>query len=119
MELCETIDAVQVDNAGIYWAFGHASLMGIDPRGTLRVMGRRLKKTYAADNSCVPDHHIMPFLGNTAWRAIVPAPALTEISCQGDFAYVTHCAASRMPGEEPDNIAAPSSEAERYLLNLA
>lgn len=73
MELCEPIDAVQVDSAGICRDFGHVSLMGIDPRGTLRVMGRRLKNPYAADNSRVPDHYIMPFLGNTAWRAIVPA----------------------------------------------
>lgn len=48
-----------------------------------------------------------------------PGPALTEISCQGDFTYEIHCAASRMPGEEPYDIAAPSSEAARYLLNPA
>ncbi len=117
VELCELVESFQVDNVGICWDFGHANVMGIDQREALRMMGHWLKATHVADNSGVLDDHIMPFLGNIDWRAIVPV--LTEIGYQGDFTYEIHCATSRMPDEVLDDIAALSVKVGRYLLSLA
>lgn len=117
VELCELVDSFHTDNVGICWDFGHAHLMGIDQRESLRVMGKRLKATHVADNSGILDDHILPFQGTIDWRKILPV--LSEIGYEGDLTYEIHCSTSRLPDELVYETAVLCEHVGRYLLALA
>jgi len=95
--LCDLVDslALEFDNVGICWDFGHANLMKIDQPTALRYIGKRLKATHVADNSGVNDDHIVPFMGTVDWRSIMPV--LQEIDYKGDFTYEIHNVSTRIP----------------------
>lgn len=116
VELCELVDAMGRDNAGICWDFGHANLMGADQPSALRFMGKRLKAVHVADNSGHFDDHIMPFAGKVDWASIMPV--LREIDYTGDFTYEIHSATSRLPDTLLDDMGRYCVAVGRYLLSL-
>lgn len=67
-ELIDLVDAFACESVGICYDFGHANLMGANPREDLHKIGQRLKAIHIADNRGKEDEHILPFYGTVNWK---------------------------------------------------
>ncbi len=85
-ELISLADAFsEPGHVGVCYDFGHANLMGSDPREDLRKIGRRLKATHVQDNHGTSDEHLMPFFGTIDWVSAMGG--LADIGYEGDLTY--------------------------------
>ena len=86
-DLCACADGMGI---GICWDFGHPNVnkyhLDNDQRGSLRLIGKRLKALHVNDNAGGrPDEHLPPFMGTVDWNTHIPV--LKEIGYDGDFNY--------------------------------
>ncbi len=80
-DICGIADEFANNNIGICWDFGHAHLTRLDQVQALEYVGDRLKITHIHDNFQNNDDHLIPTIGNTDWKRIMPV--LNEISYKG------------------------------------
>ena len=94
----------QPDICGITWDTGHAHMSRINQADALRMVGKWLRATHIDDNKGEHDDHVLPFMGNIDWRAVVGT--LKEIGYEGDFTYETFAFTNPLPNDKEFHMAA-------------
>ena len=88
-DLCELVDSLNSDRAGICWDTGHANMMNFKQEDAIRFLGERIKCTHIHNNSQRQDLHLPPDCGTINWEGVMHA--FYEIGYDGPFTLETHC----------------------------
>lgn len=115
-ELIEFVDSYQDSRVGICWDFGHANVMHVDQSVALREVGKRLKCVHVDDNLGENDQHLLPFMGNVDWPAIMPV--LKEIGYEGDLSLETGPITKKAPRALQPSYVKAAYDSICYLRKL-
>jgi len=115
-ELVSLIDSYNDSRIGACWDFGHGNRVYTDQVRPIKLLGKRIKALHVDDNFGTTDLHLLPFLGEIKWEAMMKT--LVEIGYQGDFVYEIRLN-NYMPDALKDMAARFSYEVGLYLLSLA
>lgn len=80
-DLLDLYNELNDPSLGICWDFGHGLMSGNDQADALRRIGKNLKLTHIHDNFKNDDQHLIPGIGVTDWKALMPI--LREIGYDG------------------------------------
>ncbi|MGI6466869.1 MAG: sugar phosphate isomerase/epimerase family protein [Sphaerochaetaceae bacterium] len=96
-ELVQLIEALDSDNVGACYDFGHANMVAKNHEENILTLGEHLKCTHVADNNGIDDQHLMPFHGTVPWEKCIDA--LKKINYKGDFTYEIMFFSENIPQE--------------------
>ena len=78
------MDSLGAPNVGVVIDTGHRNLVG-DPVAALQTVGPHLITLHIQDNHGEQDEHLLPGLGNIAWKDVVQT--LQDVGYEGVFMY--------------------------------
>lgn len=103
-------------DAGVCWDFGHAHQMFSDEVAALRRAGSLVRATCVYDASKTRVSHLIPFVGNIQWEALVPA--LRETGYGGDFILGAEAFMNDMPDALRKDAAKLAYDFGAYCMRL-
>lgn len=115
-ELIALIDSYHDPRIGACWDIGHGNRVYDNQIRPIKLLGKRIKALHVNDNFGSTDLHLLPFLGDVKWEAIMKV--LTEIGYEGDFVYEIRMN-NYMPDKLKDMSAKFAYDVGKYLLSLA
>jgi len=96
---------------------GHAALTGLEPERFISKMDQGvLQALHIQDTDYLRDRHIVPFMGNLNWDAIMSA--LKKINYDGELTFEVFCYLNNLPDELVQNALCYIVEIGKYLKLL-
>lgn len=96
---------------------GHASLTGNEPEEFIEKMNPNiLKALHVQDNDYVSDRHVIPFMGNLNWNAIMAS--LKKIGYDGDLTFEIFNYLAKFPNELIPDALKLAVSVGRYLISM-
>ncbi len=96
---------------------GHASLTGCEPEEFIAGMNSKiLKSLHIQDNDYISDRHVLPYMGELNWEAIMTA--LKNVGYEGDLTFEIFNYLNKFPASLIPETMKFAEAVGRYLISL-